>query len=79
MTKIENEIFKIKNMIYLIRDHKVMLDSDLAFLYGVETKVLNQQVKRNLKRFPPDFMFQLTSEEFNILKSQIAKIATSLY
>ncbi len=72
MTKIENEIFKIKNMIYLIRDHKVMLDSDLALLYGVETKVLNQQVKRNLKRFPPDFMFQLTSEEFNILKSQIA-------
>lgn len=48
MTKIENEIFKIKNMIYLIRDHKVMLDSDLALLYGVETKVLNQQVKRNL-------------------------------
>jgi len=72
MKKIENEIFKIKNMIYLTRDHKVMLDSDLALLYGVETKVLNQQVKRNLKRFPPDFMFQLTSEEFNILKSQIA-------
>jgi hypothetical protein len=46
MTKIENEIFRIKNMIYLIRDHKVMLDSDLALLYGVETKVLNQQVKR---------------------------------
>lgn len=72
MTKIENEIFKIKNMIYLIRDHKVMLDSDLAHLYGVETKVLNQQVKRNLKRFPSDFMFQLTNEEFNYLKSQFA-------
>ena len=50
-------------MIYTFRGHKVMLDSDLAVLYGVETKVLNQQVKRNQKRFPPDFMFQLTEEE----------------
>ena len=72
MTKIENEIFKIKNMIYLIRDQKVMIDSDLAILYGVETKVLNQQVKRNLKRFPSDFIFQLTNDEFTSLKSQIA-------
>ena len=48
-----------------------MLDRDLAKLYGVETKVLNQAVKRNIKRFPEDFMFQLTSEEYTVLKSQI--------
>ena len=47
----------VRNKIYLIRNQKVMLDSDLAELYQVETKVLNQQVKRNLKRFPDDFMF----------------------
>lgn len=72
MTKLDNEIFKIKNMIYFIRDQKVMLDSDLANLYNVETKRLNEQVKRNIKRFPPDFMFQLTTDEFESLKSQIA-------
>jgi hypothetical protein len=60
----------VMNKIYLIREQKVMLDSDLAELYQVGTKVLNQQVKRNLKRFPEDFMFQLTQNEFNILKSQ---------
>ena len=53
---------KIESLIYEIRGHKVMLDRDLAKLYGVETKVLNQAVKRNIKRFPEDFMFQLTSE-----------------
>jgi hypothetical protein len=53
----------LERMIYTFRGHKVMLDSDLAVHYGVETKVLNQQVKRNQKRFPPDFMFQLTEEE----------------
>jgi hypothetical protein len=58
------------NKIYVIRDQKVMLDVDLAGLYQVETKVLNQQVKRNLKRFPDDFMFQLTQSEFENLKSQ---------
>jgi hypothetical protein len=57
--------------IYFIRDQKVMLDRDLAELYGVETKVLNQAVRRNIKRFPEDFMFQLTLEEFENLKSQI--------
>jgi hypothetical protein len=57
--------------IYLIRNHKVMLDSDLAELYDVETKVLNQAVKRNLQRFPDDFMFQLSDKEFEILRSQI--------
>jgi len=61
----------IAKKIYLIRGHKVMLDSDLAKLYGVETRVLLQSVKRNIKRFPSDFMFQLTKEEFEILRSQI--------
>ena len=66
-----DEIVLIQNLIYEIRGQKVMLDSDLAKLYQVETKVLNQAVKRNLKRFPPDFMFQLDSKEFTDLKSQI--------
>ena len=61
----------VMNKIYVIRNQKVMLDRDLAELYQVETKVLNQQVKRNLKRFPDDFMFQLTQSEFENLKSQI--------
>lgn len=61
----------IINKIYLIRGQKVMLDRDLAEMYGVETKVLNQAVKRNGKRFPKDFMFQLTIKELNNLKSQI--------
>lgn len=65
------KLSKIERMIYVIRGHKVMLDSDLAELYGVETKVLNQAVRRNIERFPQDFMFQLTSEENQILKSQI--------
>ncbi len=56
--------------IYYIRDLKVMLDSDLAELYEVETRVLNQQVKRNQDRFPDDFMFQLTETEWEALKSQ---------
>lgn len=55
----------IERKIYLIRGMKVMLDSDLAFLYQVSTKALNQAVKRNVKRFPKDFMFQLTSKEAN--------------
>lgn len=59
-------------MIFVIRGHKVMLDSDLAKLYGVETKRLNEAVKRNIERFPEDFMFQLTSEEIEVLRSQIA-------
>ena len=58
------------NKIDLLREQKVMLDSDLAELYGVETRVLNQQVKRNETRFPIDFMFQLTEEEWENLKSQ---------
>lgn len=57
--------------IYFIRGQKVMLDSDLAELFGVETKVLVQSVKRNLKRFPSDFMFQLNPLEYDSLRSQI--------
>jgi hypothetical protein len=64
-------IEKIETIIYNIRGMRVMLDSDLAKLYGVETKTLNQSVRRNIKRFPDDFMFQLTNEEYTFLKSQI--------
>jgi hypothetical protein len=60
------------NKIYFIRNQKVMLDRDLAELYSVETKRLNEQVKRNLSRFPEDFMFQLSEIEFQNLKSQFA-------
>ena len=61
----------IENKIFLIRGKKVMFDKDLAVLYGVETRTLNQAVRRNKDRFPDDFMFQLTKLEFNIWKSQI--------
>lgn len=63
---------KITNIIYLIRGQKVMLDYDLAELYQVETRRLNERVKRNIGRFPEDFMFRLTQEEWNNLKSQNA-------
>lgn len=62
----------ITNKIYLIREQKVMLDRDLAELYGVETRVLKQAVRRNLKRFPEDFMFEMTKEELEIWRSQFA-------
>jgi len=62
----------IMNKIFYIRDQKVMLDSDLAELYGVETRRLNEQVARNIDRFPEDFMFRLTEKEFESLLSQIA-------
>jgi hypothetical protein len=62
----------IEKRILVVRDRQVMLDEDLADLYGVETKRLIQQVKRNLKRFPQDFMFQLTKAEAEALRSQIA-------
>jgi len=64
----------ISNKIYFIRGQKVMLDRDLASLYEVETKRLNEQVKRNLSRFPEDFMFQLTEIEYNSSRSQIATL-----
>ena len=57
------EILQIEKLIYIVRDQKVMLDRDLAKLYGVETKRLKEQVKRNIERFPDDFMFELTKEE----------------
>ncbi len=60
----------IISKIYLFRNQKVIIDSDLADMYGVETRVLNQAIKRNLKRFPSDFMFQLNEDEFENLKSQ---------
>ena len=62
---------RIEKAIYLIRGEKVMLDGDLAVLYGVETGALNRAVKRKLKRFPPDFMFQLTTDEADLLRCQI--------
>ena len=65
------ESVSIKSMIRVIRGQQVMLDFDLAFLYGVETKALNQAVKRNINRFPEDFMFKLTKSELEILRSQI--------
>ena len=62
----------IENLIHIIRGQQVMLDSDLAKLYGVETKRLKEQVKRNINRFPSDFLFELTKEEFQSLRSQFA-------
>ena len=62
----------VEQRIYTVRNVQVMLDSDLAEIYGVETKRLNEQVRRNIGRFPEDFMLQLTAAEFSILKSQIA-------
>jgi len=71
----DNQIILSENIvaskIFVIRDQRVMLDRDLAELYEVETRVLNQAVARNLERFPDIFMFQLTQQEFDILKSQI--------
>ena len=78
--KEQNEIIKndeistytpIESLIQIIGGQQVMFDYDLAKLYGVETKVLNQAVKRNLERFPSDFMFQLTHHDFRNLRSQI--------
>ena len=66
------EVTNIQPMIRIIRGKQVMLDRDLSAIYGVETKRLNEQVKRNIERFPDDFMFQLTKEEFEEWKSQFA-------
>jgi hypothetical protein len=68
LIKISDDI--LLDRIYFIRDQKVMLDRDLAELYGVETRILNQAIRRNSKRFPEDFMFQLTETEFENLRSQ---------
>ena len=64
----------VVSRIFLVRGQKVMLDADLAELYGVEVKRLNEQVKRNIERFPQEFSFQLTVEENNALRSQIATL-----
>ena len=69
---------RIVNKIHLIRDQKVMLDFDLAVLYEVETKRLNEQVKRNIDRFPKDFMFRLTSKEWNFIRSQFATASSEV-
>lgn len=76
--KFMNEIIAIQNLIYQIRGYRVMLDSDLANLYETETKRLNKSVKRNIEKFPAHFMFQLTKEEWKILKSQIATFKNEL-
>lgn len=68
---------KIQNKIYTVRNIQIMYDSDLAELYGVEIKRLNEQVKRNIERFPEEFMFQLTDEEFSFLRSQNATLETA--
>ena len=70
----DNQFLQIEPLIRTIRGQQVLLDSDLAILYGVETKRLNQQVKRNIERFPEDFMFQLTQEEVICSRSQIATL-----
>ncbi|MFW5792805.1 MAG: ORF6N domain-containing protein [Bacteroidota bacterium] len=70
MTQSDFPVQNIKNRIYEIRESQVMLDNDLALLYEVEVKVLNQAVKRNIERFPKEFMFQLSEEEYNFLRSQ---------
>ena len=67
-------IERITSKIYFLRGEKVLLDSDLAELYGVEVKKFNQAVKRNIERFPEDFMFQLTREEYNFLRSQFVTL-----
>lgn len=73
MTEQELTIIPVESIadtIVILREEKVILDSNLARLYGVETKVFNQAVRRNLNRFPPGFMFQLTKEEYDSLRSQ---------
>jgi len=73
-----NDIVLIQQKIYEVRQQKVMLDRDLAALYGVETRVLNQAVRRNINRFPPDFMFQMSKEELENWKSQIVTSNSSI-
>ncbi|MCR5850839.1 MAG: ORF6N domain-containing protein [Bacteroidaceae bacterium] len=72
-----DEIQLIQNKIYEIRGQRVMLDFDLAAMYGVETRALNQAVKRNIERFPEDFMFQITAEEWYIISSQFVMTSRS--
>ena len=76
MTQIIPKPENLATLVFFIRGEKVLLDSDLADLYGVEARVLNQSVARNRKRFPDDFMFQLTAEEWTALRSQIVTSST---
>src|SRR6267142_1080899 len=69
-------IERIGSRILLVRGHKVLLDADLAALYGVSTKRFNEQVRRNAARFPEDFMFRLSAEEWDSLRSQFATLKT---
>ena len=69
-----DELSKIQGKIHEIRGYKVMLDFDLAVMYGSETKVLKQSIRRNIERFPNDFMFELTWEEYNSLRSQFVTL-----
>lgn len=71
VTNCDFKQYDIGNLIYIVRERQVILDRDLALLYGVETRILNQAVKRNINRFPEDFMFQLTKEEWKDMSSQI--------
>ena len=71
-----DQLDNIQNLIYVIRGQRVMLDFDLAMLYKVETRSLNQTVKRNAQRFPTDFLFQLTEKEWDLISSQF--VMTSL-
>lgn len=77
ITKANTDIEVIKHRIYEVRGLRVMIDRDLAELYNVETKVLNQAVKRNIERFPEDFMFKLNKSEWVFLRSQIATLKES--
>lgn len=77
MNSVELDISNVETKIYVIRGQKVMLDEDLAKLYQVPTMRLNQQVKRNLRRFPSDFMFRLTEQELTNLISQFAISSSS--
>jgi hypothetical protein len=72
MARVEQATAQVAERIAVVRDKRVILDIDLAALYGVETRRLNEQVRRNLRRFPPDFIFVLTNQEVAILKSQFA-------
>ena len=77
MAKITPKPESLAQLVFLIRGEKVLLDADLAMLYGVETGALNRAVKRNIDRFPDDFMFQLSSEDWENLKCQIGISSTS--
>lgn len=78
MTQIIPKPENLAKLVFLIRGEKVLLDTDLADLYGVEARVLNQSVARNRNRFPDDFMFQLTTEEWTAMRSQIATTSAAI-